>query len=120
MTWHVILQKYWEGRRIPEGVTINPLTVEYEITHIVNWWFDASFPVHLDIKSHMGATMFLGKVSLYYISVRQSLKNSSSTESELLGVEDAMPMVLCRNYYFESQGYSVDTENTITDIVPCS
>ena len=41
MTWYLILQKYWESRQIPEGVTINPLTVEYEITHILNWWFDA-------------------------------------------------------------------------------
>jgi hypothetical protein len=40
-----------------------PLTLEADGMHIVKWWVDASFAVRLDMKSHTGATMSLGKGS---------------------------------------------------------
>ena len=33
------------------------LMLEADAMHLVNWWVDASFAVHHDLKSHMGATM---------------------------------------------------------------
>ena len=83
------------------------LTLEADNTHIVKWWIDASFAVHKDMKSHTGGTMSLGKGSAYSASTRQKLNTKSSTEAELVGVNDLMPQVLWTRYFLEAQGYGV-------------
>jgi hypothetical protein len=83
------------------------LTLEADSMHIVKWWVDGSFAVHHDMKSHTGATMSLGKGSIYSTSVRQRLNTKSSTEAELVGVDDVMPQVLWTRYFLEAQGYGV-------------
>jgi hypothetical protein len=35
---------------------------------MVKWWIDASFAVHLDMRSQTGGTMLLGKGSVYSLS----------------------------------------------------
>ena len=86
------------------------LTLEADNTHVIKWWIDAAFAVHPDMKSHTGATMSMGKGSVYSTSVRQKLNTKSSTEAELVGVDDVMPMVLWTRYFLEAQGYNVDTD----------
>jgi hypothetical protein len=83
------------------------LTLEADSMHLVKWWVDGSFAVHHDMKSHTGATMSLGKGSVYSTSVRQRLNTKSSTEAELVGVDDVMPQVLWTRYFLEAQGYGV-------------
>jgi hypothetical protein len=51
------------------------------------------FAVHRDMRSHTGGTMSSGKGSVYSTSVRQKLVTKSSTEAELVGVDDVMPMI---------------------------
>jgi hypothetical protein len=88
--------------------TINlPLTMEADDLHVVKWWVDASFGVHPDMKSHTGATMSLGKGAIYSRSTRQKLNTKSSTEAELVGVDDVMPQVMWTRYFLEAQGYEV-------------
>jgi hypothetical protein len=88
--------------------TLNmPLTLEANDLRMVHWWIDASFAVHPDMKSHTGATMSMGKGSIYSKSTRQRLNTKSSTEAELVGVDDLMPQVLWTKYFLESQGYAV-------------
>ena len=62
--------------------------------HIIKWWVDGSFAVHPDFKSHDGATMSMGKGPVYSTSTRQKLNTKSSTEAELVSVDDVMPQVL--------------------------
>jgi hypothetical protein len=88
------------------------LTLEAGNGHVVKWWVDAAFAVHPDMKSHTGGTMSLGKGSVYSTSVRQKLNTRSSTEAELVGVDDVMPMVLWTKCFLEAQGYGV-TESKI-------
>ena len=83
------------------------LTLEGDAMHLVKWWVDGSFAVHHDMKSHTGATMSLGKESVYSTSVRQKLNTKSSTEDELVGVDDVMPQVIWTRYFLEAQGYGV-------------
>jgi ribosomal protein S24E len=59
------------------------------------------------MKSHTGATMSLGKGSVYSTSVRQKLNTKSSTEAELVGVDDVMPQIIWTRYFLEAQGYGV-------------
>lgn len=83
------------------------LTLEADDMHVMKWWIDASFAVHKDMKSHTGGTMSMGKGSVYSASTRQKLNTKSSTEAELVGVDDLMPMVLWTRYFTEAQGYEV-------------
>jgi hypothetical protein len=84
-----------------------PLTLEVDGMHVIKCCVDASFAVHPDKKSHTGATMLLGRGSAYSRSTRQRLNTKSSTEAELVGVDDVMPQVLWTRYFLEAQGYTV-------------
>jgi hypothetical protein len=51
---------YKKLRRVMQylrGTFDMPLTLEADDTHVVKWWTDASFAVHLDMKSHTGGMM---------------------------------------------------------------
>ena len=69
----------------------------------LTWNIDASFVVHLDCKSHTGACLTLGHGSVLSISTKQKINNKSSTEAELVGVDDTMIFVMWINHFFESQ-----------------
>ena len=83
------------------------LTLEADNLQIVKWWVDASFAVHQDMRSHTGGVMSLGKGAIYSVSTRQKLNTKSSTEAELVGVDDVMPMVLWTRQFMEGQGYEI-------------
>jgi hypothetical protein len=75
------------------------LTLEGDGACIVKWWVDASFAVHTDMKSHTGGTLSLGKGSVYSASTQQKLNTKSSTEAELVGVDDVMLLILWTPYF---------------------
>jgi hypothetical protein len=56
--------------------------------------------------------MSLGKGVVFGTSTRQKLNTKSSTEAELVGVNDVMPQALWTRYFLEAQGYKV-TDNVI-------
>ena len=80
----------------------------------INWWVDASFAVHPDLKSHTatGATVSFGKGCLISLSTKQKINTRSSTEAELVGVNDALSTILWMRNFLMDQGYSV-TNNVI-------
>jgi hypothetical protein len=88
----------------------------------IKWSINASFAVHPDMKSHTRASMTLGKGAIYLMSRKQKINTKSSTEAELVGVDDAMTMVLWAHNFLEAQGYNVrdnvvyqDNQSTILD-----
>jgi hypothetical protein len=90
-----------------------PLTLEADDMRMVQWWVDGSFAVHPDMKSHTGAVMSIGKGAQYAASKRQKLNTRSSTEAELVAVDDVMAQVMCwTRYFLKGQGYDVE-ENII-------
>jgi hypothetical protein len=91
------------------------LTMEADDLSVVKWWVDASYGVHPDMKSHTGATMSLGKGAIYSRSTRQRLNTKSSTEAELVGVDDVMPQVLWTRYFLEAQGYKIKDSKIFQD-----
>ena len=64
------------------------------------WNIDASFAVHPDCKSHTGACLTLGHGSVLSISAKQKINTKSSTEAELVGVDDTMAFVLWMKLFF--------------------
>jgi hypothetical protein len=84
------------------------LTLSADFLHNVKWWVDASYAVHPNIRSHTGGAMSLGRGVIYGTSKRQKLNTKSSTEADLVGVDDVMPQVLSTIYFLEAQGYKID------------
>ena len=84
------------------------LTLGADNLRVIKWLIDASFGVHPDFKSHTGAVMTMGKGAIQSISRKQKLNTRSSTESELVGVDDVCTMVLWTKLFLEAQGYQVD------------
>jgi len=70
-------------------------------------WVDAAFAVHNDMRSHTGATMSLGKGSVYSTSTKQKINTKSSTEAELVGAYDSMTLALWTQKFMEAQGYHI-------------
>jgi hypothetical protein len=85
-----------------------PLTLEADNLRLMKWWVDAAFAVHPDMKGHTGGTFSLGRGSIYSASTKQKLNTKSSTESELVGVNDMMPQILWTCYFMQAQGYGAD------------
>lgn len=84
-----------------------PLTLEADNMSTIKWWVDASFAVHKDFKSHTGATMTMGKGCPINMSKKQQIMTRSSTEAELVGVNDALTMVIWIRNFLEAQGFVV-------------
>jgi predicted metalloprotease len=57
-----------------------PLVVSADSSGQPKWHIDASYAVPMDMKSHTGGSMSLGKGSVYSMSVKQKLVTRSSTE----------------------------------------
>ena len=89
-----------------------PLTLEASVNGTIRWWVGAYNGVHPNMRSHTGATMTLGKGSPYSLSLKQKINTVSSTEAELVGISDAVKLVIWRRLFIESQGYSV-TDNVL-------
>jgi Reverse transcriptase (RNA-dependent DNA polymerase) len=100
-------KKLGRTMRYIRSTRLMPLTLEADDMRVVKWWIDASFAVHPDIKSHTGGVMTLGKGAVYGTSTRQKLVTKSSTEAELVGVNDVLPKVIWTKYFLEAQGYGI-------------
>jgi len=97
------LLKFLNGTRNKKlRITANNLAV-------IKWYVDASFAVHPDYKSHTGATMIFdgGVGSVMNLSRKQKLNTRSSTEAELVGVDDASVLILWTKLFLEALGYTI-------------
>jgi len=66
--------------------TTKNLTLTLEPGEHPNWWVDSLYTVHLDMCSHSGIVMSLGKGATYSSSCKQKLNTKSSTEAELVAI----------------------------------
>ena len=71
------------------------------------WWVDSSYTVHPDMKSHTGIFITIGKGGMYTSSCKQKLNTKSSTEDELVAIDDAMGKILWTRHFLAVQGIPV-------------
>ena len=69
---------------------------------------DASHAVHPKMRGHTGGGLTLGRGFPISHSGKQKLNTRSSTETELVGVDDMMPDVLWSGLFLEEQGFHVN------------
>jgi hypothetical protein len=97
--WVKRVLQYLKGtRNLPLNLTVDNLQFS-------NWQIDVSHGTHVDCKGHTGAAMTLGKGAAISFSRKQKINTRSSTETEVVGVDDAMPSVLWSLYFIQEQGY---------------
>ena len=84
-----------------------PLVLKVDKNGVIEWWVDASFAVHDDMRSRTGMQMSLGVGTIHGSSKKQKINTSSSTEAEIVAVADSMPKMMWCKYFMEAQGYLV-------------
>ena len=94
--------------RYLRGTKTMLLTLQADNLQLIKWWIDGAFATHRDMRSHTGGALSLGKGVITGISTRQKLTTRSSTEAELVAVDDCMSLILWTHYFLEAQGYGVD------------
>ena len=77
-------------------------------TQTINWYIDAAFRVHNDMKSHTEACMTLGKGMICAFSNKQKVNSKSSTEAELIVVDDKVSKAMWTKQFIEHQGFVVN------------
>jgi hypothetical protein len=91
---------------------LGPLILSADVSGVLMWYVDASFAVHPNMRSHTGGGLTMGRGFPILISTKQKLNTRSSTESELVGVDNMMPIVVWSCYFLMAQGYGV-TQNLL-------
>ncbi|CAJ1948653.1 unnamed protein product [Cylindrotheca closterium] len=66
------------------------------------------FAVHPDFKSHTGGTLSFGGGAAQVMSKKQKPNSRSSTEAELIAVDDVVTMILWTKLFMEWQGYPIE------------
>jgi len=89
-----------------------PLILSADGSGVLMWYVDASFAVHPNMCSHTCGGLTMGRGFPIVSSTKQKLNTQSSTESELVGVDDMMPIVVWSWYFLMAQGYGV-TQNLL-------
>ena len=84
-----------------------PLTLGAKKGGVLNWYVDASFAVHSNMRGHTGGGLTMGRGFPIVSSTKQKLNTRSSTESELVGVDDMMSSIIWTRYFLKEQGYDV-------------
>jgi hypothetical protein len=85
--------------RYIRGTHTMPLILSANGSGILKWWVDASFAVHPNMRGHSGGGMSLGRGFPIVSFTKKKLNTRSSTETEIVGVDDFMPAI-CWTHYF--------------------
>ncbi len=76
------------------GNRVRPLILGADNEGMLMWYVDALFAVHPNIRGHTGGGMTIGRGFPISVSTKQKLNTKSSTESELVGIDNMMPIIL--------------------------
>jgi hypothetical protein len=99
---------------------LRPLILSTDGSGVLMWYVDASFAVHPTMRSHTGGGLTMGRGFPINCSIKQKLNTRSSTKSEVVVVDDMMPIVLWTCYFLMAQGYGVTKNLLLQDNrVPC-
>ena len=93
----------------------NVLNLRADDLSLVRWYADASFAVHPDFKSHTGVAMTYGAGVPIAMSRKQKLNTRSSTEAELVGVDDGVNLILWTKLFLEAQGCTIEVNTVFQD-----
>ena len=70
---------------------------------IIKWYVETSYATHNDCRDHIRAMMTLGGSTITSFSRKQRINTKSSTEAELVGVDEALPQIYQNILYQDNQ-----------------
>ena len=84
-------------------------TTDFSINNSGNikWYVDAAFAVHKDIRSRTGGFMTMVTVGAYVQYSKQKLNTKSSTEDDLVGLNDVLTQLIWTRYFLKEQEYII-------------
>ena len=68
-----------------------------------------------DMRSHSGIIMTVGKGTAYSASSKQKLNTKSSTEAELVAIDNSMGQILWSRHFLAAEGEHVSTTTIYQD-----
>ncbi len=89
-----------------------PLILSANGSGVLMWYVDASFAAHPNMCSHTGGGLTMGRGIPIVSSTKQKLNTRSSTESELVNVDNMMSIIVWSCYFLMTQGYGA-TQNLL-------
>ena len=108
-------KKLKRGIMYLKGTMHTKLNITIDSLSTITWYVDASYGVHYDYKGHTGMMMTLVVGAAMSMSKAQKLNTGRSTESELVGVYDALPDILWGKYFLKAQGHKIDHNRLLQD-----
>ena len=90
-----------------QGTIGLPLILSIDKSGNIKWYIDASFAVQKDMRSHTGGFMTMGTAGAYVQSSKKKLNTKSSTEAELVGVDDVLTQVIWTLYFLKEKGHMI-------------
>ena len=99
--WKKLIQMIWYLK----GSINLPLVLHADSTPLLKWWVNGLHATHSNCQGHLGGCLSLGAGTPILSSMKQKINTHSSTKSELIAVDDFMPMILWTNLFLEVQGY---------------
>ena len=76
---------------------------------------DAAYAVHANMRSHTGGCILFGRGALIAKFITQKLSTKSSTEAELVGCSDYLPLAILARKFLEQQGYDIQPSILLQD-----
>jgi hypothetical protein len=91
-----------------------PLVLGWDGNGVLTWSVNASFAIHNDMRSHTSAVISMGQGALMSMSSKQKINTKSSTEAELVGVEDAMNFAVWIKLFMGEQSKTVSSDSALS------
>ena len=82
---------------------------------VIKWWIDVSHNIHPNCKGQTGSMMSLDHGAMVSYSRKHKFNTRSSTESEIMSLDQMMPEVCWTYNFMEGQGYPVDFSEIFQD-----
>ena len=91
------------------------LILEDDNSGVLKWYINGSFTIYNNMTFYTRINLTLVKGTLYCGSLKHKLNLKSTTEAELISISDGINQVLWNKYFFECQGYEVNSSTIHKD-----
>jgi len=97
------------------GTRTLPLILSANGSGILKWWIHSAFAIHPNMRGHSGGCFSLGRRFSIMGCTKQKLNTRTSTDTEVVGVDDYMPAVCWTRYFMDGQGYQINNNVVFQD-----
>jgi hypothetical protein len=84
------------------------LTLSCSNLNNLPWFIDGSYALHEDMRGQSGAMLLARNCAMLFRSNKQKVNTRSSTETELVAVDDALPTIQWTKKFMYDQGYDLE------------